>query len=151
MAMRISSSMSGYYNLGQINHNEDIARVNRVERVKPVENLKGISSLTEQKAEEQLYGSRGVKQTLVSPENSFQKAMATDASFAYERMAGKLLDKLPNILNDIKNLPETESVEEMAVKAAEKTSKAPAKVIIGEDGRITGEKAPAPETEDFSL
>ena len=100
MAMRINPTVQGYFNPDRIDRN-DSARVNRVEKVSPVQEVKGISSLTEQKAEELDRGSRGVLQTKVSPDNSFQKAMVSDASFAYERMAAKLMDKLPSILRDM--------------------------------------------------
>ena len=95
--MKISSSMPSFYNAGRVNGNDENLRVNRIEKVNPVEEAKGISSLTEQRRTEFDNGSRGVVNTKVSPENSFQKAMVTDASFAYERMAGKLLDKLPRV------------------------------------------------------
>lgn len=152
MAMRVNPTMQGYYNPDRINR-DDNARVNRVERVNPVEESRGISSLTEQKADELMRGSRGVLQTKVSPDNSFQKAMVSDASFAYERMASKLMDKLPNILRDMKNLPETSEINNVSdvVEKAGKIAEAPQKVIIGEDGRVSGERAAVPETENISL
>ena len=152
MAMRINPTVQGYFNPDRVKY-DDSTRVNRVEKVSPVQEVKGISSLTEQKAEEIDRESRGVLQTKVSPDNSFQKAMVSDASFAYERMAAKLMDKLPNILRDMKNLPETSDFSNVSdvVKQAEKITEASKKVVIGEDGRVSGEKAAAPETEDISL
>ena len=151
--MRITSSMPSFYNAGRVNGNDENLRVNRIEKVNPVEEAKGISSLTEQRRNDSDNGSRGVVNTKVFPENSFQKAMVTDASFAYERMAGKLLDKLPNILRDIEKLPAMEEKGFDVAAAAEKiyASENNSKVVIGEDGKITGQKASVPETEDISL
>ena len=149
MSMRINSSVPGYYDAGRVNESERNLRVNRVEKVNPVEEAKGISSLTKQRETGELSGeNRGVVQTRVSPENSFQKAMVTDSSFAFERMAGKLLDKLPNILRDIKNLPEESAfAEQLTEKAAPS-----AKVVISEDGRITGKQPEGiSEPENISL
>ncbi|MBQ9549912.1 MAG: hypothetical protein IJU87_03780 [Lachnospiraceae bacterium] len=148
MSMRINSSVPSFYDAGRVSDPNRNLRVNPVEKVNPVEEAKGISSLTRQHEIEELQKeNRGVVQTRVSPENSFQKAMVTDNSFAFERMAGKLLDKLPTILRDMQNLPAEGAFEE---QLAEKSA-APAKVVITEDGRVRGQRAEAPEQEDIKL
>ncbi len=48
----------------------------------------------------------GVIQTRVSPENAFQKAKLENPRSGIEAMAEKLMDKLPDILRDMKNVPE---------------------------------------------
>ena len=59
----------------------------------------------------------------------------------------ELMDKLPNILMDIKNLPEdTGFAEELTTK-----QEAPSKVIISEDGRVHGARPEQPETENITL
>ena len=148
MSMRIDASLPSFYNAGSVEELNRNRQVNPVERVRPVEEAKGISSLTEQqKAGAFSDENRGIIRTRVSPENSFQKAMVTDPSFAFERMAGKLMDKLPNILMDIKNLPEdTGFAEELTTK-----QEAPYKVIISEDGRVHGARPEQPETENITL
>ena len=149
MSMRIGSSMSAgskYYNSGY-DPGRDLS-VDRVNKINPVEEAKRVDALRQQKAENLLSGNRGVIQTKVSPENSFQKAMVTDPGFAYERMAGKLLDKLPVILKDMQNLPETTDFAERVASAKEAAS---SKVVISENGRVNGQPAADPETENISL
>ncbi len=145
--MRINSSMPSFYDAGRVNN---AGRTPRVERIDPVEEAKGISSLTEQlKSEERSRENLGVVQTKVSPENSFQKAMVTDRSFAFDRMAGKLMDKLPDILKDMADLPEENAFA--GILEEKQTSAAPKKVVISEDGSVSGQAAGIPDKEDFSL
>ncbi|MCR4590717.1 MAG: hypothetical protein K5668_07850 [Lachnospiraceae bacterium] len=148
MSMKIDSSLPSFYNAGRVDEINRGQRVEPVQKIRPVEEAKGISSLTEQQKTLDLSrGNQGIIRTQVSPENSYQKALVTDRSFAFERMAGKLMDKLPNILKDIQNLPEdTAFAEAVAEKKA-----APSKVIISEDGRIRGQQPEPPETENITL
>ncbi|MCR5625770.1 MAG: hypothetical protein K6F99_00490 [Lachnospiraceae bacterium] len=44
------------------------------------------------------------RETRVSAEASYQKSMITDRSFAMERLASKLMDRLPRIMADIAKL-----------------------------------------------
>ncbi len=148
--MRINSSMTSFYDAGRVNSAGHSGKTERVEKIRPVEETKGISSLTEQlKAEERSRENLGVVQTKVSPDNAFQKAMVTDRSFAFDRMAGKLMDKLPDILKDMARLPEENAFA--GILEEKQTAAAPKKVVISEDGRVSGQPAAAPEQEDISL
>lgn len=157
MSMKInssmSSSMSGYYNSGSVDRLNADRQVNRIDRIDPVEEAKRVDALIAKERDEALSkANKGVVQTRVSPDNAFQKAMVTDPSFAYERLAGKLLDKLPNILQDMKNLPEGSAFDEkLAKQAVEAGEKTPSKVVISEDGRMTGQPAEPEGPENIQL
>ncbi len=72
----------------------------------------------------------GPSQTQVAPESSYQKQMLSDPHFAMERMAGKLMDKLPQIFADMSKLVTPASSENADAQAAVSASK---KVIAEND------------------
>ncbi len=105
--MRINNNVASFYNAA--------SRVNTAEQNRKILATEEITNTTTQGKEEltqansnQEYArsSQGIVQTKVSPENSYQKQMVNDPRFAAERMASKLMDKLPMILEDMKNLPD---------------------------------------------
>lgn len=91
----------------------------------------------------------GVKQTVVSPENSYQKTMMNDPSFAMDRLAGKLMDKLPQIMEDMRKLPsQEEKPKEMDYGFAKVTV---GKVVISENSRVDYQADKKQELQDISL
>lgn len=97
--MRVSGVASFYDASSRIN---GISRLSKVESVKDVEKTQVSSSSLN--IEESKNDYAGVKQTLVSPDNAYQKQMLEDKEFAMMRLAGKLMDKLPAILDDMKKV-----------------------------------------------
>ncbi len=152
MSMRIGSSTADeQFNISRIGLSEENLKAEKAEKVSKAEEPLVVTSLSAEDLLSLSRANRGVVQTRVSPENSFQKSMVNDPSFAYERMAAKLLDKLPRILDDMAKLPEDDSQDIiLAAKKADAKS-GQEKVVISEDGRISGQSAATPETEDFSL
>ncbi len=152
MSMRIGSSPADeQYNLNRIGLSEESLKTSRAEQVRNADAARAVPSLSAEELLSLSRANRGVVQTRVSPENSFQKTMVNDPSYAYERMAAKLMDKLPRILDDMAKLPKDDSYDVvLAAKKADMKSGAE-KVVISEDGRISGQTAAAPETENFSL
>lgn len=69
---------------------------------------------------------KGPQKTEVSTDNLYQKQMISDPHFAMERLAGKLFDKLPQILGDMKNIP-------MDGSYADPVQAAPSKIVISEN------------------
>lgn len=84
----------------------------------------------------------GPQYTQVSPENSYQKTMISDTKFAMERMASKLMDKLPQILKDMNN-PQS-SVENVSANAT------PSKVVIAENDYLS-QQARNAQQQDIAL
>lgn len=152
MGMRIGSlSADEQYKLNRVELSEESLRLSRAEQVKNTDAAREVPSLSAEELLSLSRANRGVVQTRVSPENSFQKTMVNDPSYAYERMAAKLMDKLPRILDDMAKLPKDDSYDVvLAAKKADMKS-GPEKVVISEDGRMSGQAAAVPETEDISL
>ena len=151
MAMKIGNTISGYYNPDRIDPSGQAQRVERTEKINGIEGSRNVIS---QPAKENPYSgreNRALVRTQVSPENSFQKAMVNDPSFAIERMAAKLFDKLPKILEDMRNLPEESGIDVAAAAKQADMQPKTEKVVISEDGRIRGQVAGTPETENISL
>ena len=91
----------------------------------------------------------GLQQTVVSPDNSYQKTMITDTSFAMDRLAGKLMDKLPKIMEDIRKLPaEAEKPKEKDYGFAKVTV---GKVVISENSNVDYQADKKQELQDISL
>lgn len=138
--MRIQSIASFYDASSRINS------INRISRVEVENPAKINESELSQKASESSSDNHGVKQTLVSPDNSYQKQMLSDPDFAMKRMASKLVDKLPQIMEDISKLP----AENTQVADAIQT-KAPSKVVIGENSDVNYEGNAVKALQDISL
>ncbi len=153
MSMRVGNTTNEYLNsvAGRSGIPEENQRISRTERIDREEPSKVVSSLSGEELASLSGSSRGVVQTRVSPDNSFQKNVISDPSIIYERMAAKLMDKLPRILDDMQRLvPEDSRDVILAAKKADMDTSSK-KVVISEDGRIRGEAASAPGTEDISL
>ena len=115
MSIRIGSNMSSYYNASRINPAQDIDRASRVEQKDNVslgrQEVPGGSQYVAQD-----HG--GIIQTRVSDANAFQKTQLDGSRERIEAMADKLFDKLPNILNDMRKLPENAGAEDQASRVA---------------------------------
>ena len=142
--MRINGSSASFYNAS--------SRVNQVSQETKIQNTQAASevnsssqsNISSDTSNDQY---QGVKQTRVSSENAYQKAMLNDPRFAMERMASKLMDKLPNILNDMKNLSDS---SQTAATDNNNSSAMAGKIVINENSNVNYQNS-AMELQDISL
>ncbi len=101
--MRIGSGIPGFYNAASKINQLDAS--NRVSRVSDLNSAAG-ENKQQGSASGYVAEHGGVIKTRVSPENAYQKAKLDNPRQAVEDMADKLMGKLPQILNDMRNLTE---------------------------------------------
>lgn len=101
----IGTSAYSFYNSASRINNANAEAAARVQEAKDPRESK-VSEQQEQKSAAiyQREDYTGPAQTQVAPESSYQKQMLSDPHFAMERMAGKLMDKLPQIFADMSKL-----------------------------------------------
>ena len=122
--MKIESGMASFYNASS-SRLQSVNNVSQSSKVSQVSDANGVAANSSNSASQYLSSHGGVVQTRVSPENSYQKAMLSDPRANIEKMAGKLMSKLPNILKDMQNL----TADNAANTASDNTSN---KVVITE-------------------
>lgn len=127
--MRIQSIASFYDASSRINN------INRVSRVEPEKTQEVKESNSPVKEESLQTNYSGVKQTLVSAENAYQKQMLSDPDFAMKRMAGKLMDKLPQIMEDMSKVSDS-AVKNVPEISVANENVAPARIVIGENSNV---------------
>ena len=142
--MRINGSSASFYNAS--------SRVNQVSQETKIQNTQAaseVNSSSQSNISSDISNNQyqGVKQTRVSSENAYQKAMLNDPRFAMERMASKLMDKLPNILNDMKNLSDS---GQTAATDNNNSSAMAGKIVINENSNVNYQNS-AMELQDISL
>lgn len=142
--MRINGSSASFYNAS--------SRVNQVSQETKIQNTQvasEVNSSSQSNISSDISNNQyqGVKQTRVSSENAYQKAMLNDPRFAMERMASKLMDKLPNILNDMKNLSDS---GQTAATDNNNSSAMAGKIVINENSNVNYQNS-AMELQDISL
>lgn len=144
--MKINSNIASFYNASsRVNSSDYNRRVLATEEVSPKAQSTDTASAQSEEKRNGYQPSVGIQQTKVSSDNSYQKRMITDPRFAVERMAGKLMDKLPDILTDMKNLPD-ENKAAIAVPVENKSSK----VVIRENSSVNFNAAQM-QLQDISL
>lgn len=101
----IGTSAYSFYNSASRINSANAEAAARVQEAKDPRESK-VSEQQEQKSAAiyQREDYTGPAQTQVAPESSYQKQMLSDPHFAMERMAGKLMDKLPQIFADMSKL-----------------------------------------------
>lgn len=151
MALRIDPGTNELYNTNKVGLSDEALRAEQSRRIEKPDEPRLSPSLSAEELLSLSRGNRGVVQTKVSPENSFQKAMVHDKTFAYERMAAKLMDKLPRILDDMQKLTAEDNRDVITAAKRADANKGPEKVVISEASKVPGQAAPVPETEDISL
>ena len=104
MSLRIGAGIPSLYNSSRINQTSAVDNTSRIDRQEAVAAEQQESRNTAGQYVSQDHG--GVVKTRVADKNAFQKAQLDGSRERVEDMANKLFDKLPNILADMKNLPE---------------------------------------------
>ncbi|MDD3413132.1 MAG: hypothetical protein PHY47_03940 [Lachnospiraceae bacterium] len=140
--MKIDSSMPSFYNASsKINSMEN--RNSVLATLQNTDLKTQVSIHNEESNRDQSY--KGVRQTKVASDNAYQKLMITDPRFAAERMASKLLDKLPVILDDMKNLSDVTYLNETSIPAEN------SKIVISENSKASYGGDVLKELQDISL
>ena len=127
--MRIGSGIPGFYNAASKINSLDAS--NSISRVSDSNSAAG-----ERKQQESASGyiadHGGVIKTRVSPENAYQKAKLDNPRETVEAMADKLMGKLPQILNDMRNLTEEneQAAESRKIVVNERNAQAVAQKAI---------------------
>ncbi|MBQ4482832.1 MAG: hypothetical protein II966_06315 [Lachnospiraceae bacterium] len=116
MSLRIGSNIASLYNANRINQSQDIDRASRIDQQTPAasDNKDGRSNGNQYIS--QAHG--GVLKTRVADANSFKKAQLDTSRERIEDMADKLYTKLPDILNDMKKLPDESESQAAASRVA---------------------------------
>ncbi len=110
--MKISNTIPNFYNAAaKINADADKVHAKKVQQMAGSASS-GNSDSSQQRQSYVEDQNRRIIQTKVSPENSYQKTMLSDASFAMDRMAGKLMPSIERILRDMKDLSDIEIGDE---------------------------------------
>lgn len=143
MSIRIPSSVSSFY--------DSASRVERAARAQEILTPKSgadpdLASRGYEQSEQR--EQRGLQRTQVSPENSYQRTMLSDPGFAFDRMAGKLMDKLPQIFADMKAVPDMGTGAEVAAVQAQAPA---AKVVISEESVANQAAEKQAQLQDISL
>lgn len=127
--MRIDAGMASFYNASS-SRLQSANSVNAASASARVSGSQGTADAAAQSNSSSQYLSShgGVIQTRVSPQNSYQKAMLDNPRSIAEGMASKLMGKLPNILRDMQNLTDNNSVS----AAASDSGNSSGKVVITE-------------------
>ncbi len=115
MSMKVGSGMSQYYDVSRLNRNSEIEKTSRVDQSGSSAAIQNENRNASQYISQD-HG--GVVQTRVSDANSYQKSQLDGSREKVEKLADKLMSKLPNILADMQNLPaadETGAVNRVAV------------------------------------
>lgn len=133
--MKINSSMPSFYNAS--------SKINSMENRNNV--LATQVSIHNEESNDSNQSYKGVRQTKVASDNSYQKLMISDKRFAAERMASKLLDKLPVILDDMKNLSNVTYLNETSIPAES------SKIVISENSKASYGGDVSKELQDISL
>lgn len=142
--MRISSVASFYDASSRINN---LNRISQVEAEKTQE-IKQQNSPAKPE-EKSLINYSGIKQTLVSADNAYQKQLLSDPDFAMKRMAGKLMDKLPQIMEDISKLPS--DVNSNIAEITKPVETTPSRIVIGENSNVDYAGNTVAALQDISL
>lgn len=123
--MKIDTGMASFYNASsRVHSTPEESRILKAAEAAAPQGHSGQDTPSGDKQAQQIPAK--MMQTRISPDSSYQKNMVTDPRFAMERIASKLLDKVPDILNDMRKLPEAGS--DGAVQSAE-----PSKIVIREN------------------
>lgn len=104
MSLRIGSNVSSLYNSSRINQTAGIDNTSRINRQDAVASEQQENRNSAGQYVSQDHG--GVVKTRVADAHAFQKAQLDGNRERIEDMANKLFDKLPDILADMKKLPE---------------------------------------------
>jgi len=124
-------------NVNQVNSASALQKASEAKEVQSQESKESTSSAIYQRED---YS--GPQYTQVSPENSYQKTMLSDTKFAMERMASKLMDKLPQILKDMN------ATQNVAPESA--PNAASSKVVIAENDYLS-QQAKNAQQQDMAL
>ena len=144
--MKVNAAMASFYNASSASRLSSVNSVNASQKVNSAQGSAGTGSGSRDSASQYLSEHGGVVQTRVSPENAYQKTMLSDPRYGIERMASKLMTKLPDILKDMQNVSD---YNENADSAASGSSK----VIITKAGSQNTSNTAAASTAmmDFAL
>lgn len=131
--MRIGSGIPGFYNAASRLNGIDAAR--NISRVSDL-NTASQENREENKSQDYLSQHGGIIKTRVSPENAYQKAKLDNPREVVEDMADKLIDKLPQIMEDMKKLTvqEEAAAENRKVVVNERNAAAVAEKAVSDQG-----------------